>query len=96
MGFLLETAEIFLQDAPRQLAALQEAMVQQDATRFERAAHSLKGAVSNFDAKAVFQAAQRLELLGKSGDLATAKQELATFETVFGELCQALAQLTES
>ena len=71
----------FLSDAPRQLAALAEAVSRSDADAagFRRpvprsgmgrmAAHSLKGAAANVGGAQVSATAKRMELLGKSGDL---------------------------
>ncbi len=55
--------QTFLQDLPSTLASLQRALRAQDMALLRRAAHSLKGAASNFGARAVQQAAQDLENL---------------------------------
>src|SRR5712691_8641718 len=51
-GLLAEMVGLFLQDYPRLLAAMREAAARGDAKSLERAAHTLKGAVSNFAAPA--------------------------------------------
>lgn len=69
-GLLQELAELFIQSCPKMLDEIRDALRKQDAKTLERAAHSLKGCVGNFFSQGARETAQRLELLGKSGDLA--------------------------
>ena len=73
---LAELVQIFLDDYPNSMTAIEEALVVHDGDRLERAAHTLKGAVANFGAEAVVQAAFELECRGRSGDLSQAKENL--------------------
>jgi HPt (histidine-containing phosphotransfer) domain-containing protein len=57
---LQEIVELFLDDSPRQLAAVQAAAAAGDAQALMRVAHTLKGAASNFGAAAVVTAALEL------------------------------------
>jgi CheY-like chemotaxis protein len=57
---LAEMVALFLQDCPQLLAALREALARGDARALKRAAHTLKGTVSNFAAPAATAAALRL------------------------------------
>ena len=59
----------FLSDAPRQLAALADALNRSDAAAARLAAHSLKGSAANVGGVQVSATAKRAELLGKAGDL---------------------------
>jgi CheY-like chemotaxis protein/HPt (histidine-containing phosphotransfer) domain-containing protein len=59
----------FLSDAPRQLAALADALTRSDAAAARLAAHSLKGSAANVGGVQVSATAKRAELLGKAGDL---------------------------
>jgi HPt (histidine-containing phosphotransfer) domain-containing protein len=76
---LLEIAGLFLESAADSLAQIREGIVKSDADAIENAAHSLKGSVANFGAKRAFEAAYRLERLGREGKLReaeTARSEL--------------------
>ena len=67
-----ELAEIFLADAPSQLAALRDAIDAGDADRLRRAAHTLKGSVGVFGAVALQTLAEQMEQAGRAGDLPAA------------------------
>jgi CheY-like chemotaxis protein len=86
LGLFQELVEIFVDDYPRLLAEIREALAQKDAWRLKVAAHTLKGAVANFEANAAFEAAKKLEKIGTEGNLEGA-------EEVFSELEQALERL---
>ena len=61
---LSEIAILFLEDGPRAVAQIQQAIEQGDARRLESAAHALKGSVANFGARA---AVSRLKVRPPSG-----------------------------
>ena len=65
---LRELAEVFLEDHPRLIAALQDAVDRRDPERIRRAAHALRGAVANFAARDAVATARHLEALGRDGD----------------------------
>ncbi len=69
---LREIAGLFLEDYPKLVESIREALRLQDAQGLEHASHSLKGAVANFGAEPVYQAALTLERIGRSRDLASA------------------------
>ena len=73
---LREISSIFLEEYPALVTEIEAAVALRDAKRLERAAHSLKGSVSNFGADAATQAAYRLETIGRRADLAQAKDAL--------------------
>jgi two-component system sensor histidine kinase/response regulator len=81
-----EIAGMFIESCPNHLARIKEGIEENDAGILEREAHSLKGAVGNFSAKEVYEAAYRLEKLGKEGNMATAEEELSTLERALNEL----------
>jgi two-component system, sensor histidine kinase and response regulator len=77
---LSEMAELFLKSYPKLLEEIQLAVDRKDAPALERAAHTLKGSVSNFAARDAFDAAMELEKMATRGDLTRAEracQELA-------------------
>jgi HPt (histidine-containing phosphotransfer) domain-containing protein len=73
----VQIAEIFLDDVPQQLAALQAAHGAGDLTALRAAAHKLKGSVASFAAHDAHAAARALEQACKDGD-ASAVPALAT------------------
>ncbi|MFH1733639.1 MAG: response regulator [bacterium] len=66
---LLEIAEIFLETHTELITSIQSAIDQNDATTLDQAAHSLKGAVSNFGLQEATEAAFKLEQMGREGNL---------------------------
>jgi len=67
-----EMTAVFLADADRLVAAVQDAAASGDAARLKTAAHALKGAASNFNAVAVVSGAVDLETMARAGDLGRA------------------------
>jgi two-component system sensor histidine kinase/response regulator len=66
---LAEVAQLFLEDYPNSLREIDDALQRGDAKLLERAAHTLKGAASNFGADPVVEPALALELAGRTGNL---------------------------
>ena len=81
-----EIAGMFLETCSDNIAKIKEGIIGNDAGILEMEAHSLKGAVSNFGAKETYEAAYRLEKLGKEGKMATAAEELLNLERALNEL----------
>lgn len=69
---LVEIVTLFLETYSQLLSDVECAISRKDATDLCRAAHTLKGAVANFGAKALVEQAGALEMMGKDGDLASA------------------------
>jgi HPt (histidine-containing phosphotransfer) domain-containing protein len=76
---LAEVVEIFLDEAPRQLAALRMAIEGQSAESGAEIAHSLKGELSYFGNTEVSERARRLEDLARRRDFATMAAEFTAF-----------------
>jgi len=83
---LKEIAQLFLEDYPKSLADLHEALNAGDARRVERAAHGLKGAVSNFGAAPAVAAALQLETLGRAREMTDVGLVLQTLERALAAL----------
>jgi len=66
---LREVASLFLDEYPQLMHEIRSAAETRDADALQRAAHSMKGSVSNFGADGVYQAAFALEKKGRAGDL---------------------------
>jgi CheY-like chemotaxis protein/HPt (histidine-containing phosphotransfer) domain-containing protein len=65
---LAEISRLFVDDAPRHLLKIREALDTRDGEALRRAAHGLKGAAANFDADGVVNAARTLEEIGRTGE----------------------------
>jgi CheY-like chemotaxis protein/HPt (histidine-containing phosphotransfer) domain-containing protein len=65
---LAEISRLFVDDAPRHLSKIREALSARDGEALRRAAHGLKGAAANFDAVGVVRAARALEDMGRTGE----------------------------
>jgi two-component system, sensor histidine kinase and response regulator len=91
-----ELAKMFLDELPIQLAALRDAVACGDVKALERTAHALKGAVGNFAARRSFDRARDLEMMGRAGDLAHAREGLEALEESLQRLEPALASLVKA
>jgi CheY-like chemotaxis protein len=92
---LTEMIHLFMEDAPRQLAAMQDALQRGDASVLERAAHSLKGAASNLSAHITVAAALELEKRARNGDMESSKLCLVKLQAAVQQLLPALAELCQ-
>ena len=87
---LSEFAELVKAQAPSLVADLHRAIETRDIKLLRRSAHTLKGSVSYFGAEPLAQAAQALEILGRTESFDNATELLATLEQ---ELIGVLAAL---
>ena len=80
---LAEISRLFVDDAPRHLEKIREALDAHDGESLRRAAHGLKGAAANFDAGGVVEAARALEEIGRTGEFGAHEPawRSLTFET---------------
>lgn len=78
---LRELMHLFVQEAAQREADVRMALERRDAKLLARAAHSIKGACAVFGATATWSAADRLETLGREGDLEGAPEALAQLST---------------
>jgi HPt (histidine-containing phosphotransfer) domain-containing protein len=78
---LRDIATLFVADWPQSRAALRQAVLSEDADALTRIAHTLKGAAATLGAVALSAAAQRLEEVGHSGNLAPAASACIVLET---------------
>jgi HPt (histidine-containing phosphotransfer) domain-containing protein len=97
--FLAEIVNLFLETCPGLLSDIESAVLRKDAEALGRAAHTMKGAVANFGAKAVVAQAKALETMGREGDLATADEAVnslrALMELLVPELESAVEKATD-
>ena len=92
---LVELIDLFLSELPHALSELQRGAAQRDAKAIERAAHTLRGSVANFSARAAVEAALSVELLGRDGDLDGMGPALAALEHELGRLERDLVRARE-
>jgi two-component system, sensor histidine kinase and response regulator len=90
---LRELIHLFLADCPQGLAKIKDAIRCGDARALGRAAHTLKGSVGNFARKSAFAAAQRLEIMGRDGNLDNAGEVFRTLESELARLTEELRKL---
>jgi HPt (histidine-containing phosphotransfer) domain-containing protein len=86
----VQIAEIFLDEVPQQLAALQAAQDSGDLETLRAAAHKLKGSVATFAAKDALTAAKTLEQACKDGDTGQVPALASTVRTETARLTTAL------
>ena len=77
---LVEIAGLFLDNCPKMLDEIRNAVAADDSRQLERSAHTLKGSVANFSADAAVEAALELEQMGREADLRDAQQSLRVLE----------------
>jgi two-component system, sensor histidine kinase and response regulator len=94
-GLLAEIVELFHKTAPRLMRDVEKALAARDKSALERAAHSLKGMVANFGARAVLDAALRMEKLAQKGDVTGARAAWKPLAKEMVRLKKALAKLAE-
>jgi HPt (histidine-containing phosphotransfer) domain-containing protein len=89
-----ELVQLFQEDSVRLLAEMRRALASRSGEDVRRAAHTLRGAVSNFRAARVADVVLRLEMRGREGDLATAEVAFQETERAIADLLAALAAAT--
>jgi PAS domain S-box-containing protein len=72
--------DLFLQDSGRLVDDINHAINDRDAERLRRAAHTLKGSVSNFPAGAARDTAARMEIIGFDADFDAAQEVFPLLE----------------
>ena len=77
---MIELAHLFLGDLPQQMEAIRHAVENVQDHNLEHLAHRLKVSVGNFAAKPAFEAAFRLEKIGRQGDITQAPQAIGALE----------------
>jgi len=87
---LQELVGLFGEECAQMMEMIQSAIYQQDAVRLRQAAHTLKGEVSNFGARAAVEAALRLEMMGRDEELTDADAAYTDLERALEHLLPAL------
>ena len=89
-GFVDELIDTFIEDATTQIDALRVAATAGDAEAIVRPAHSLKSNAANVGATDLGELARRLEADGRSGRVPDVDARIATVETEFAAVRDAL------
>jgi HPt (histidine-containing phosphotransfer) domain-containing protein len=87
-----EVVGVFLQEYPRQLASVRDAVERRDPQAVRRTAHLLKGSLSAFGGNPAFNIAAHLETLGMDEDMVGAAADLAKLERASEALRNGLLQ----
>jgi CheY-like chemotaxis protein/HPt (histidine-containing phosphotransfer) domain-containing protein len=82
----------FLDDIPRQIAALRDYLEAGDATGAERQAHTIKGASANVGGQALRAVAFEMEKAARAGDLSATRGYMPELEAQFDRLKQAMTK----
>jgi HPt (histidine-containing phosphotransfer) domain-containing protein len=92
---LFEIADLFAAQAPRWMAALDEAVARGDASALASAAHALRGSAGNFMATETVDAALSLETAAGTGDLKLAGDTVERLKKSVERLLCELAEMSE-
>jgi signal transduction histidine kinase/CheY-like chemotaxis protein/HPt (histidine-containing phosphotransfer) domain-containing protein len=82
---------IFLEDAPKRVRALREAVVRKDTEEAGRAAHALKSASANVGAIVMAESCGALEAFARAGSIEHASRIVAEIEAEFASVAKELS-----
>ena len=83
---LRELCQIFLEESPKLLEKLRDAVFSKDTEAVRRAAHGLKGELGYLGATKAVQAASELEDMGHANNLSRARESFAVLDCEFAAL----------
>ncbi|MGA1867435.1 MAG: response regulator [bacterium] len=81
-----EVIEIYLEDIPLRIEALNQALKDNNTGEIEQIAHTIKGSSSNIEAEALMEVAYQMEVAGRQGDLQKSHDIFHTLTREFEEL----------
>jgi HPt (histidine-containing phosphotransfer) domain-containing protein len=88
--FVADIVALFVQDAPRNLAALRDRLANDDTSGLKREAHTLKGIAGTLGAREVQELATSVERAAGTGALQDVAELLPELERAFDHACTAL------
>lgn len=91
-GLLADMVSYFFEDAPGLLSQIRQHLDSNQLEEASRAAHSLKGLCSNFDAKKPAELARKVERMASEGNIANIDQVVDDLEIQFGMLVDCLRE----
>jgi two-component system sensor histidine kinase/response regulator len=96
VDLLRDLAAMFLAEHPGWMSQLGEAVACSDVAQVKRLAHTLKGSLGLFGARAAFDAARELEAMARSGDLTGSTSTYAALQTGLQSVQPVLARFVAS
>ena len=93
---LEKIAGIFVKSSSQHLYDMRDALACGDREALWRSSHSLKGSVGYFSKEAAMRLALRLEMIGRSGELARAHEAYDALEAEIGRLRTRLVAISRS
>jgi HPt (histidine-containing phosphotransfer) domain-containing protein len=91
---LQELVRVFLEEWPKWKQELGQALAAGESAQVRRLAHTVKGALGQFEAHAAAETAQQLETMGRSADLREAGEVFARLEREIELLVPTFAAFT--
>jgi two-component system sensor histidine kinase/response regulator len=86
---LMDMVELFIDDCPKLMSNIKNAIEKKDSNELKRSSHTLKGSVSNFSADSVFDIALELEFMGRNNDMSNAEKAYTNLEREIERLMKA-------
>ncbi len=94
--FLNKLIDVFFEDCPALISEIRLALDKGNESQLQEAAHTLKGSAGVFGAKSLVDVAEKLENMGRTGDLASAGEAFSIVEEKFDQLLRELRKLRSS
>ncbi len=91
----MELADIFFKDSEKLLERISDAIKGGNPEQLKKAAHTLKGAVSNFSSIGAYKSAMALENMGKEGDFSRTDEEYQSLVKDIENLKTAMTAILE-
>ena len=91
--FVGELITTYCAETPQLIAQLQRARTAHDVATFRQAAHSIKSTSNTFGALSLGEMAKELEMMGRAGDLAGAREKVDRLADEYDRVQQALKDL---
>ncbi|MDR2405179.1 MAG: Hpt domain-containing protein [Deltaproteobacteria bacterium] len=89
---LFESIDLFMERADERYKLLSDAVKERNEQRVMEEGHTLKGMVAIFTQESPYEAAKKLEFMGRNKDLTGVDEALADFKDKLDELKQALTE----
>ncbi len=93
LSILKELAALFIDHVAKDIDAIKSAIGSKDGQKLSYTAHTLKGSASTFEAPRVYQAIQKLEIMGQNDDFSDTDRVFAVLEKELEQLKAALVDL---
>jgi HPt (histidine-containing phosphotransfer) domain-containing protein len=92
---LQELVTIFMEECPKQMEEIRDAITRDDASGLRYSAHQLRGSVGNFGTFAAYERARQLEQIARTGDLASAADVYAVLQKAIVRFQEVLSRLVQ-